>query len=146
VTAGRRWSRGWAWTPDEDRILAAHYPAGGSTAAQAALEAAGFPPRTVNALNRRAFTLGLRTGRRTPAPVGPVEAWTAATHAVRSFRGLPATLDDVCDLTGMSRSRARRTLDLLVAGGVLASRVIEWNVTVWYDPAALAEEERRGSG
>jgi len=145
VTAGRRWSRGWPWTPDEDRILVAHYPDGGSPAAQAALEAAGFPPRTVNALNRRAFTLGLRARTRPPAPVGPVEAWTAATHAVRSFRGLPATLDDVCDLTGMSRSRARQILDLLVAGGVLASRKIDWNVTVWYDPHALAEEERRGS-
>lgn len=139
MTAGRRWSRGYAWTPDEDRILTTHYPAGGSTAAQAALEAAGFPPRTVNALNRRAFTLGLRSGRRPRAPVGPVEAWTAATHAVRSFRGLPATLDDVCDLTGMSRSRARQTLDLLVAGGVLASRRVEGNVTVWYDPHAMRE-------
>lgn len=76
--------------------------------------------------------------RRAPI-VGPVEAWTAATHAVRLFRGLPVTVDDVCDLTGMSRSRARQTLELLVAGGVLASRVIEWNVTVWYDPTALAE-------
>lgn len=76
--------------------------------------------------------------RRAPI-VGPVEAWTAATHAVRLFRGLPVTVDDVCDLTGMSRSRARQTLDLLVAGGVLASRVIEWNVTVWYDPHAMSE-------
>ncbi|HEX7050337.1 MAG TPA: hypothetical protein VF188_09065 [Longimicrobiales bacterium] len=76
--------------------------------------------------------------RRAPI-VGPVEAWTAATHAVRSFRGLPVTVDDVCDLTGMSRSRARQALDLLTAGRVVASRLIDGNVTVWYDPHALAE-------
>src|SRR5690606_41675820 len=62
------------------------------------------------------------------------------------FRGLPVTVDDVCDLTGMSRSRARQTLELLVAGGVLASRRVEGNVTVWYDPHAMSEAAQKGGG
>lgn len=68
-------------------------------------------------------------------PRTPEEAWTVAARVVRDYRGMPLLVEDVAELTGMGRDRARRTLDLLVAGGVLAARVVDGNVSVWFDPA-----------
>lgn len=124
-------TRSYEWSPAELSILRNNY-ALGSRVVRDELVAAGYSRRSVNAVNRKAFDLGLVVG----VPMSPVKAWTAAARVVRECQGLPVTVDDVSDMTGMSRVRSRRMLDLLVAGGVIGSRLVEGNVTVWFDLAA----------
>ena len=87
---------------------------------------------------RRRGEVDVLSDARPKAPKTDVEAWTRATSAVRSFGGLPVTLEDVADVTGMGKDRAKRMLDLLVSGGVLACRKVD-GARVWFDPNALSE-------